>query len=124
MVFIASISLTYFLKLEVPDNHNQLGQTNTLITSHHPPDYLRKERERFALMTIIKTSNPAQGEPQPEPQQGLQPKAKSKISASPSSGQKKSETIEEVNVNRNRRSSLLSGQENSAKSKIRPSRST
>lgn len=68
-------------------------------------------------MTIIKTSDPAQGEPQPEPQQGLQPKAKSKISASPSSGQKKSETIEEVNVNRNRRSSLLSGQENSADQK-------
>jgi Holliday junction DNA helicase RuvB len=68
-------------------------------------------------MTIIKTSDPAQGEPQPEPQQSLQPKAKSKISASPSSGQKKSETIEEVNVNRNRRSSLLSGQENSADQK-------
>jgi Holliday junction DNA helicase RuvB len=68
-------------------------------------------------MTIIKTSDPAQGEPQPEPQQSLQPKAKSKISASSSSGQKKSETIEEVNVNRNRRSSLLSGQENSADQK-------
>lgn len=68
-------------------------------------------------MTIIKTSDPAQGEPQPEPQQSLQPKAKSKVSASPSSGQKKSETIEEVNVNRNRRSSLLSGQENSADQK-------
>lgn len=72
-------------------------------------------------MTIIKTSGQAQGEPQPEPEpdvlKGLQPRAKAKISASPSSGQKKSETIEEVNVNRNRRSSLLSGQENTADQK-------
>ncbi|MDP3507822.1 MAG: Holliday junction branch migration DNA helicase RuvB [Candidatus Melainabacteria bacterium] len=72
-------------------------------------------------MTIIKTSGQAQGEPQPEsqpePLPGLAPKVKSKISASPSSGQKKSETIEEVNVNRNRRSSLLSGQENTADQK-------
>jgi len=64
-------------------------------------------------MTIIKTSGQAQGEPQPEPQ----PKSKPKVSASPSSGQAKSETIEEVNVNRNRRSSLLSGQENTADQK-------
>ncbi|MBP9091615.1 Holliday junction branch migration DNA helicase RuvB [bacterium] len=68
-------------------------------------------------MTIIKTSGQAQGEPQPEAKPVSSPKAKSKVSASPSSGQKNSETIEEVNVNRNRRSSLLSGQENTADQK-------
>ncbi len=69
-------------------------------------------------MTIIKTSGDSSSDSTAE-------QLKSKVSASPSSGKtkvaakptdsgKNSPSIEEVNVNQNRRSSLLSGQENSA----------
>jgi Holliday junction DNA helicase RuvB len=110
-----------------------------LITSHHPHEYLQK-CEPSLEMTIIKTSGQTEPDSQgkssvdPSPSSGkvktggispsrpraenASPSAPKLPSASKVAGESENdESIEEVNVNRNRRSSLLSGQENSADSK-------